>query len=442
MNTKQEWLRGGRKLAWIILGLVLVSVGVGLFFRFYSLSYPNKQVFDEVYFPVFANRYLTGLDVFDVHPPLGKFIIAVGIWLFGNVGIGWRIMPAIFGTILPFLLGALAWKLFKSRITTLLVIAFAFLDGLFLAYSRTGLMDGILVSFIILFPLVCLWVQGKGWWWLISGISLGLAISIKWPALAVVFLLPWLIKTRGQSFRVTYRQILGMGLVAGALYLVIVGYSEYLDGARGIQGIWQATMEWNWQAYNYHSTIKATHPWSSAWWGWPLQLRPVLFLYDVQPDKSIQWMSTLGNPILWWSATTAVIWSVIYLIVGWVKRLILGKRWGWLVQGSSLWQLAGAEAKLSHPLVMLLVGYFAFWLPWGVIPRVVFQYHYFPSYAFALIILAYWLGRLWRRVPWLVLILLLAITAAGIYFIPGAVGWWGISYESLKQHIWVNSWLW
>ena len=73
------------------------AVVAGLWGRLRDLGFPPKRVFDEIYFPVFASKYLEGERFFDLHPPLGKFIIAASIALFGDDPIGWRLMPAVFG---------------------------------------------------------------------------------------------------------------------------------------------------------------------------------------------------------------------------------------------------------------------------------------------------------------------------------------------------------
>ena len=49
---------------------------ISLALRLYRISEPRQVVFDEVHFGGFASNYLKGTYFFDVHPPLGKLIIA------------------------------------------------------------------------------------------------------------------------------------------------------------------------------------------------------------------------------------------------------------------------------------------------------------------------------------------------------------------------------
>ena len=101
---------------YILLATTTVGVLIGVWARLINLGYPSSRIFDEVYFPVFANDYLKHIPFFDVHPPLGKFIIAAGIFLFGDNSFGWRIMPALFGIGMIAIAAAAAWLIF-SRLT-------------------------------------------------------------------------------------------------------------------------------------------------------------------------------------------------------------------------------------------------------------------------------------------------------------------------------------
>ncbi len=58
-------------------GVFLLSVGL----RFWGLGRFNTLVFDEVYYAIFANNYLTHTPFFDGHPPWSKYLIAIGMWI-------------------------------------------------------------------------------------------------------------------------------------------------------------------------------------------------------------------------------------------------------------------------------------------------------------------------------------------------------------------------
>jgi dolichyl-phosphate-mannose-protein mannosyltransferase len=61
---------------------ISVLLALGLLTRFWLFGYPNTAVFDEVYFGKFVSAYYTHQYFFDIHPPLGKLLIAGFAWLF------------------------------------------------------------------------------------------------------------------------------------------------------------------------------------------------------------------------------------------------------------------------------------------------------------------------------------------------------------------------
>ena len=71
--------------------------------RFYRISEPRQVVFDEVHFGGFASHYLKGTYFFDVHPPLGKLIIAgighfygyKGTFAFKDIGDAYETDPTV-----------------------------------------------------------------------------------------------------------------------------------------------------------------------------------------------------------------------------------------------------------------------------------------------------------------------------------------------------------
>ncbi|CAH1758221.1 16812_t:CDS:2 [Entrophospora sp. SA101] len=102
-----------------IISLTTLSILTILSFitRFYKIYHPNQVVFDEVHFGKFASYYLRRTYYFDVHPPLGKLMIAGMGWLlnydghflFEHIGddylkndvpyIGLRSLPATLGAL-------------------------------------------------------------------------------------------------------------------------------------------------------------------------------------------------------------------------------------------------------------------------------------------------------------------------------------------------------
>ena len=382
------------KYKWhILLGLALGAVIFGILARAYNLSYPDKPIFDEVYFPVFAYNYLHHIPVFDVHPPLGKFLIAIGIAIFGNVPFGWRIIPLLFGIANIGLMAGLWWALFKDKVGAALIAFLMAIDGIFIIYSRTGLMDGILFFFIFLsfFLMVKLKPTTPIIW---VATVLGLTVSMKWVGLAIIVPVAFLSvrKKRWKEF------LLSIPWIA-FVYIAIVTLGEVLNGSPDPLA---SGFLWNQQAFTYHLDLTATHPYSSPWWSWPLLQKPVLFLYDVRSDGLVNAMTTRGNTFVWWVSSAVVLSSLLYLL----RRRIIEK-----------------QAIVDHPLTLFLLGYFSCLLPFIPIHRVLFLYHYLPAYGFALLMLVYWLSELWKRCWWAVILFMLVAFIVSILFLPLAVGW-------------------
>ena len=88
-----------------------------------------------------------------------------------------------------------------------------------------------------------------------------------------------------------------------------------------------------------------------------------------------------------------------------------------------------------------MLGFAVFWLPWAPIKRVLFLYHYFPAYGFALLVLTYWLGVLWRKVPGLVVAYAGLVVAVGLLYLPWAIGWITQTPEWIGHLTLVTRWL-
>lgn len=199
---------------------------IALIMRLWRLGEFEAPVFDEVYFPEFAKNYLDGKPFFDVHPPLGKYLITVGILVFGPNEIGYRIMPALFGALMPVLVAIVAYQISRWRLFSLIAGGLMLTDGLFLVESRYGLMNVFLVVFGFvaqIFLLAGLAAQGKrrAWLFCCSGLMLGASISVKWNGLwfgvmfALIGLMVWGMAGFWRRFAIASVTLLtGSGLAA------------------------------------------------------------------------------------------------------------------------------------------------------------------------------------------------------------------------------------
>jgi dolichyl-phosphate-mannose-protein mannosyltransferase len=81
------------RLSWLLTAALGV---IALVSRLIGITYPKALLFDEAYYPpeahdllVWGHEYNRGYT-FIVHPPLGKWLIALGEELFGYTSLGWR----------------------------------------------------------------------------------------------------------------------------------------------------------------------------------------------------------------------------------------------------------------------------------------------------------------------------------------------------------------
>lgn len=399
-------------LLYAACGLSLIG---GIILRILHFNLPNKVVFDEVYFPVMANDLLHGKIAFDAHPPLGKWIMAAGIHLFGHNSFGDRIVILLFGLALIALCYFLGRRYFAKdedggRLAGLLLATFAALDCMLIVYSRLGLMDSMLLFFVFVTFFMALKVES---WLGFVGLAvlLGVCPSIKWLAIAVIVPVAFILWRRGKLGK--FFAVLPISVL---VYVAVVLSGGLLQHD---QSLWDYFVWWHKSVWGYETTLTATHPWGSLWYTWPIMNRPLLMMRDTNPDGTLGVINAIGNPLLWYASTVAVAVSWVEIAYDWVKR----------------------RPIVDNPMVPLLLGWAAFFVAWIPIHRVLFIYHYLPSYGFALMLLAYWLLRLWRKQPWYLVGFVVVAFVLTLFFAQELVGWWHISQAQLQLRVWFPGWI-
>ncbi|MBQ3761505.1 MAG: glycosyltransferase family 39 protein [Clostridia bacterium] len=358
-------------------------------------SYYNGMYFDEIYHARTAYELLNGYESSHIlewsHPHLGKLIIAVGIKLFGMTPFGWRFSGTLFGALmLPLmylLVKALTGKK-KWAFTAMLLLS---LDSMHFTQTRIATVDTYAVFFIMLMYLFMILffkrdlVQGSLLKALIplglSGISMGLSWASKWTGiyasagLAVLFF----VKV-GMSIR-EYRRLkwqnvesdlpvfwsrlfvlLDFCLVMFVCVPALIYYYSYYwhfaeSGGLSIERVW-ALQE---QMYSYHSNITDTHYFKSPWYEWPLIVWPMWYFSSdtaFTGQGVVSSISLMGNPAVWWTGIFAMV-----VCAG----------------------LFAMQKKKDMRLLILLVGFASQYLPWVLVPRSTYIYHYFTSVPFIIL---------------------------------------------------------
>lgn len=367
-----------------ILILILLSTA---FMRLYRLDYPRAYVFDEVYHAFTAKEYLKGSkEAWEwwttpppnvayewTHPPFAKEIMAVSMFtLHSQAAWAWRLPGVILGILSIYLVYLLGLKLLKSKSASL-IAAFAFsIDGLNFVQSRTGMNDIYFVTFMLISLLF--FVNKK---LVISAIFLGLAISSKWAAVYIYLLYIPLLLTEKK-----YLKLLYFVAIPPTIYLLTY-IPFFLTGHTPSQFIQLQQQMW-W----YHTGLKATHGYSSAWWSWPLNLYPVWYFVDYQ-NNTIANIFASGNHLVFWAGSISIVLTTYQAI-----------------------------KNKSINLFIVVLGFFVFLLPWVVSPRIMFLYHFSPSVPFLCLALGHQLALNFDKEKRIILILLILMGLSFAFIFP------------------------
>jgi dolichyl-phosphate-mannose-protein mannosyltransferase len=395
-------------------------------------TYLSETFFDEIYFVRTAENYLQLQHPYEwTHPPLGKLIIASGISVFGYNPFGWRIMGVIFATLMIPLIYILGKKLFGTWIGAFASAFLLTFDFMHFTMARMATVDTYVVLFSLasqLFFLIYLKdVLKNGWnapvqplflaflffalgfstkWFVLYGFAGQLAILAVLRLKEVAKLKKRLSDKINAFFDHPYSKIVEFLLVAVLVYFLIY-IPDMLAGRSvidvlGLQG----------GMYNYHATLTATHAFSSSWWSWPLMLKPVWLYVSYLPLSMKSTIVLLGNPAVWWAGFAFIILAV--------ERAI---------------------RKRDLACIFIATFFFFQWLPYALISRVTFLYHFYVNVPFLCLASAYFLSKYWST-KWgkvaAVAYFASVVVVFGLFYsvisgAPASTSW----IDSLK---WLNGW--
>ena len=407
--------------------------------RVINLGLPKGFVFDEVYYVDGARDLLKyGVEIdgtnpeFIVHPPVGKWLIASGIKLFGDNEFGWRFASAVFGTLLILLFARLVHVLFYSPLLTALGAALMALDGLLLVHSRTALLDLFLTFFTLMG--VLLWHRNRHIW---AGIVFGLAIGCKWSAVYFVAIVGLIAVYRiliAHDFRKSFKPIAAKIAQYGLLpiFVYTLTWAGWFISDRGWSRQWSTNPLLSWLHYhsemlNFHTGLTQTHPYQANPWSWLIMGRPTSFFYaspkECGAKDCAQEVLALGTPILWWVGTIAVAVVVGY----WIKSLI--------------------HHRIDAAATIVVIGLAAGYLPWFAMQqRTVFAFYAIVIQPFLILAIVYCakllLGSGLKPVVSQSIVggLFALIVLCFLYFLPLFTAQ-VITYEDWRLRMWFESWI-
>ncbi len=417
----------------------LLIAAISLVLRLINLGVPKGYIFDEVYYVDGAKDFLKyGVEVtgdkpeFIVHPPVGKWLIAFGMKIFGNNEFGWRFATAIFGTLLILVFARLVHVLFYSPLLTALGSSLMAMDGLLLVHSRTALLDLFLTFFILC--AIYFWYQNQHWG---ASIFLGLAGGVKWSAIyflvciGLVSLYKVFSSNSGKELiRPTLIKILQYGFLPILIY-ISTWFGWFLSD-RGWGRNWsnnplKSLWHYHTEIFSFHTGLVEKHSYQSNPWSWLVMGRPTSFFYDAPTGCGVkdcaQEVLALGTPLLWWTGTIALVITL------------------------SLWLRAIVARKSDLTLNIIAIGIIAGYLPWFFIQqRTMFTFYAIVFEPYLILAMLYCAKALFRSTmksalsQGIVFSLTLLIFLNFIYFLPLFTGE-VIPYQSWLRYMWFPSWI-
>lgn len=414
------------------LGWVVAIALAFLLLCLIRLTIPSKPFFDEVHYLPAARAILAlSHPANPEHPPLGKELLALGIALFGDQPLGWRIMPALFGTLGLFAGMRAMWFASGSRFATIACGVLLATSPHLFVHARIAMLDGFMVGFM----LTALWMAAAAvrepetarWRLALAGLALGFAMASKWNAIPVA-VLPGLaflavrVRTAGSQFLLAQRgaPVPGMTLLEAGIWLGVVPLVTY---AACFWPSWFYTeraitpwglVEWHRHMLNLQGQVVEPHTYMSVWYQWASNWRPIWYLYEVA-DGAQRGVLLVGNPLTMLVALPAIVWC------GWVG--LFRRRW---------------DALAVFVLYLVSFGM------WIVAPKPVqFYYHYFLPSCFLMAALALALDALWQRPGigrWSALAVLAGACALFAYFWPILTAAPLDDDQAFLRYAWLASW--
>ncbi len=467
-------------LSWVSAGVITLVAAV---LRLWGIGFPAEKVFDELYYATEGGEMLhQGYEnnpgyMFIVHPPLGKWLIAAGIEVFGDNSVGWRVPAALAGSVSVLILVRVVRRMTRSTLLGCVAGLLLALDGLSVVLSRFALLD-IFVGTFVLAGFGCLVVDrdrvrarladavesgrpadtyrlGLRPWRLAGGTLLGLSCAVKWSGIwfligfALLSVLwdraaRWSAGSRRPTATAARRDLpnaafgLGVAPVAGYLlawsgwFLGENPYGRHWADTRHEYWFWlpgslRSLIHYHWEMWHFHSTLVTPHTYQSGPWSWLVTGRPVLFYYPKDmtgcgASSCVRSVLAVGTPALWWAFVPALLWT------------------GWLAATRRDWRAWS-----------VLVAFAAGWLAWFTIPgRTMFLFYMAPLVPFLVIGMTLALGGVLgragagetRRLVGLLSVTgYVAVVAVNLAWLWPILTGQLISYDAWHARIWFPSWI-
>lgn len=457
---------------WVLILILLVVASVT---RFLYLGHPNQTVFDEVYFARWVTNYYRGEFYFDIHPPLAKMMLAALAKIFGYADAGntdfskignayqtdfykfLRGVESFFGVILILAVYALGKKMFKNKWPGFFAALLVTFDNAILVQSRFIFTD----VFLLAFGVIGLYfvyrlkehkkINSESFVDLFfAALFLAGSILIKWTGLIFVgvgffVLLLDSLRDEKKKFIFFLKEAVIMGAIIVLVYFGVFAahlLSLPYTGGPNADGFLSARsqsallgnqyygkyqppnlikriVELNSVMYKANASINQPHPYASKWYSWPIMARPIFdWQQALEGEQKTARIYLLGNPLIWWLG----LFCVVFVCFALIDELHFKKK-----------------TVYFEPLLVLMLGYIGNLLPYTLITRPAFLYHYFPSFIFMALITGFVLWFFLKDKPVALILIFLIIIQAFIYFAPLSYGL-PLTDAQFEARMWFNNW--
>ena len=407
-----------------ILPISIITI-FSLIIRIWHLNLPKGYIFDEIYYAKNANSLIEhGVELneqggadFIVHPPLGKWLIGIGIKIFGNNEFGWRIIPALVGTACVILIYLIAQRLFNSIFLSSTAALLMALDGLALVMSRVALLDIFLMFFILL---CCYFILTNNLW--LSGVAIGLAGASKWSGFFLIpFIIALTINWKNLQLSSLLRRLVQFILIPIGVYFIT--WSGWILNSNGwgrqsggnlFTSLWKYHIE----ILNFHRDLSEKHAYNANPWSWLVLGRPTSFYYESPSDcgaaSCAQEILAIGTPVLWWAGVFAIAVTAGLFIV--------------------------SKDRIA---AFILAGIAGTYLPWFLIQgRTMFYFYAISILPFLILALIYtfnWALK-YKDYRKYIGVFIIVVAINFIYFLPIFLGI-QMPYSDWLDRMWLPSWI-
>lgn len=396
-----------------------------------EIGYMNSTYFDELYFARTAYDYVNGLPASEwTHPPLAKLIQAIPIYFIGMTPFAYRLTSVIFGMLLVLTIYYFAKLIFKNRLYATFAGLLITFENFHLVQSRIGTTDSMLILFMVLSSLfmykyICLDEESsfkiKVINLFLSGLFFGLSISVKWTGfylglgICIAFFVKFIFDLTTKN-RKDYLKIIPLCII---FYIVIpcliysLSYFLFPNMETRMVNNFSSLILQIKDMYQFHSTLDASHPFSSKWYTWPIMYKPVWYHIEYLSNGLKSTIAAIGNSAIWWFG----IFAFIYLVISGIRKLDRDKLY----------------------LVTIILCLF---LPYAFIGRVMFLYHYYPVIPFLILGITMFIKYINDKVgrTWIMYAYLIVVTILFFIFYPVTTGI-PVSTEYVDSLKWFSSWI-